>query len=244
MEKIEKLHYMNKPRHVAIIMDGNGRWAKMRGKERVAGHHEGTESVRACSEFAVEEGLEYLSFFAFSEENWNRPDSEVSELMHLMAVSILNERPVFMKNNIRFLVLGNRNRLSEALNRDIDEAMAETAGNTGLTLVVFLSYSGRWDIEQAAERFAADGAPEGRFADYLVTSEIPDPDLLIRTSGEQRISNFLLWQSAYTEFYFTDVLWPDFRKADFRKALEVFASRERRFGKTGEQILIEKTDTE
>lgn len=235
---------MKKPRHVAIIMDGNGRWARMRGKERVAGHHEGAESVRACSEFAVEQGLEYLSFFAFSEENWNRPDSEVSELMHLMAVSILNERPVFMKNNIRFIVLGNRSRLSEALNRDVDEAMAETAANTGLRLIVFLSYSGRWDIEQAASRYAAAGAPEGKFADYLVTAGIPDPDLLIRTSGEQRISNFMLWQSAYTEFYFTDVLWPDFRKADFRKALDDFSSRERRFGKTGEQIMTETTDTE
>ncbi len=231
------------PRHVAIIMDGNGRWARMRGKERVFGHHEGAESVRACTEYAVEVGIEYLSLFAFSEENWKRPEAEVSELMRLMAVSILNERPAFMKNNIRFVVIGNRGRLTESLNRDIDAAMEETAGNTGLTLIVFLSYSGTWDIEQAAARFAASGAPEGRFSDYLATAGIPDPDLLIRTSGEQRISNFMLWQCAYTEFYFTDILWPDFRKAEFRKALEEFSSRQRRFGKTGEQITEEKNDS-
>ena len=224
-------------------MDGNGRWAKMRGKERVFGHHEGAESVRACSEFAVETGIRYLSFFAFSEENWNRPEAEISELMHLMAVSVLNERPTFMKNNIRFRVIGNRERLSDRLRQDIEEAEAETAGNTGLTLLVFLSYSGRWDIARAAERFAAAGAPEGRFADFLATAGIPDPDLLIRTSGEQRISNFLLWQCAYTEFYFTDTFWPDFRKNEFRKALEDFASRERRFGKTGDQLTEETKDS-
>ena len=167
------------PRHVAIIMDGNGRWARQRGKERVFGHHEGAESVRACSELAVETGIEYLSFFAFSEENWNRPEAEVSELMRLMAVSILNEKQTFRKNNIRFVVIGNRSRLPEDLNRDIDEAMEETSDNTGLTLVVFLSYSGKWDIEQAALKFAATGAPAGRFGDYLATAGIPDPDLLI-----------------------------------------------------------------
>lgn len=215
----------------------------MRGKERIYGHYEGTESVRACCEYAVEAGVQWLSLFAFSEENWNRPDAEVSELMHLMAKSILDERPTFRKNNIRFIVAGNRARLSDTLNREIDEAMAETASNTGLNLVIFLSYSGRWDIEQAASRWAATGAPEGRFADFLATAGIPDPDLLIRTSGEQRISNFLLWQCAYTEFYFTPVLWPDFRKTEFRLALEDFASRQRRFGKTGDQITQEKNDS-
>lgn len=231
------------PKHVAIIMDGNGRWAKQRGKERIYGHYEGAESVRACTEYAVEAGIDYLSLFAFSEENWARPEAEVAELMNLMARSILNERPAFAENNIRFVVVGNRKRLSKELNRDIDEAMAETAVNTGLTLVIFLSYSGRWDIGQAAERWAADGAPEGRYADYLATAGIPDPDLLIRTSGEQRISNFLLWQSAYTEFYFTDTLWPDFRKTEFRQALDDFASRQRRFGKTGDQVTQEKNDS-
>ncbi len=231
------------PEHVAIIMDGNGRWARQRGKERIYGHYEGTESVRACTEYAAEAGIGYLSLFAFSEENWARPEAEVNELMRLMARSILDERPTFARNNIRFAVIGNRSRLSDDLNRDIDAAMAETAGNTGLTLVVFLSYSGRWDIEQAAARWSADGAPEGRYADYLATAGIPDPDLLIRTSGEQRISNFLLWQCAYTEFYFTDTLWPDFRKNEFRLALEEFSSRQRRFGKTGDQITQEKNDS-
>lgn len=217
-------------------MDGNGRWARMRGKERIYGHYEGTESVRACCRYAVEAGISYLSLFAFSEENWARPEAEVTELMHLMAKSILGERPTFQENNIRFVVIGNRSRLSDALNRDIDTAMEETSGNTGLTLIVFLSYSGRWDIEQAAVRFAAAGAPEGEFGSFLATAGIPDPDLLIRTSGEKRISNFLLWQCAYTEFYFTSTLWPDFRKPEFRQALDDFASRQRRFGKTGEQI--------
>lgn len=217
-------------------MDGNGRWARMRGKERIYGHYEGTESVRACCRYAVEAGISYLSLFAFSEENWARPEAEVTELMHLMAKSILGERPTFQENNIRFVVIGNRSRLSDALNRDIDAAMEETSGNTGLTLIVFLSYSGRWDIEQAAVRFAAAGAPEGEFGNFLATAGIPDPDLLIRTSGEKRISNFLLWQCAYTEFYFTSTLWPDFRKPEFRQALDDFASRQRRFGKTGEQI--------
>ncbi len=224
------------PRHVSIIMDGNGRWARLRGKERVSGHYEGVESVRACTEFAVEAGIEVLSIFAFSEENWNRPIEEVSSLMTLMAKSILNERPVFRKNNIRFSVIGDRSVLSGELLADIDEAMAETAANTGLHLVVFLSYSGRWDIRQAAERFAEAGTDRKDFASYLATAGIPDPDLLIRTSGEQRISNYMLWQCAYTEFYFTDTLWPDFRKREFKAALDAYAARERRFGQTSEQI--------
>ena len=224
------------PEHVAIIMDGNGRWARLRGKERIYGHYEGTESVRACTEYAAEAGIGYLSLFAFSEENWARPEAEVTELMRLMARSILDERPTFARNNIRFAVIGNRSRLSDDLNRDIDAAMAETAGNTGLTLVVFLSYSGRWDIEQAAARWSADGAPEGRYSAYLATAGIPDPDLLIRTSGEQRISNFLLYKCAYSEFYVTDTLWPDFGRADLEAALAYFASRERRFGMTSAQV--------
>jgi undecaprenyl diphosphate synthase len=227
------------PKHVTIIMDGNGRWAKQRGKERIYGHMEGAESVRACCEMAVEMGIEYLSLYAFSTENWNRPKDEVVGLMHLMAKSILEEKVTFEKNNIRFMVLGDRSMLSEELKNDIDRAMEETSRNTGLTLIVFLSYSGRWDIEQAASRYAADvklGKDGIKFEDYLVTAGIPDPDLMIRTSGEQRISNYLLWQCAYTEFYFTETLWPDFRKPEFRLAIESYGSRERRFGKTGEQI--------
>lgn len=216
-------------------MDGNGRWAKERGRERLYGHIEGTESVRACSELAAEMGLKYLSLFAFSEENWNRPEDEVMGLMSLMAKSILNEKVTFAKNNIRFMVLGNRAKIPSDLLQDIDNAMEETKSNSGLTLIVFLSYSGKWDILQAAERYAKDGM-QNPFESYLCTSGIPDPDLLIRTSGEKRISNFLLWQCAYTEFYFTELLWPDFRKTQFRAAIDDFCSRERRFGKTSDQI--------
>lgn len=223
------------PAHVSIIMDGNGRWAAQRGKERIFGHYEGVESVRACTEFATEKGIKYLSIFAFSEENWGRPKDEVEGLMSLMAKCIFNERPTFMKNNIRFMVIGDRSSLSDELLGDIDAAMEETSSNTGLTLIVFLSYSGKWDIRQAALQYARGGM-KAPFESYLSTNGIPDPDLLIRTSGEQRISNFLLWQCAYTEFYFTDILWPDFRKNEFQTALESFSSRQRRFGKTGEQI--------
>lgn len=226
------------PQHVSIIMDGNGRWAKARGRERVFGHMEGVESVRACLEYAVEKGIKYLSLYAFSEENWNRPKDEVMTLMELMMKSMKNEIGRFMKYNIRFVVLGNRARLSDSLNAGIDSMMAETAGNTGTTCVVFLSYSGKWDILQAMKKAAASlSAQEIQdleiqdFDKYLVTADIPDPDLLIRTSGEIRISNYLLWQCAYTEFYFTDVLWPDFRKPQFQEALDEYARRDRRYGK-------------
>ena len=230
----------NLPVHVSIIMDGNGRWAKERGKERFYGHIEGVESVRACTEAAVEEGIRYLSVFAFSEENWNRPEAEVIALMGLMMRSIAKEVETMMKNGVRFVVLGNRDRLSPDLNGAIDGLMQKTAHNERLTLIVFLSYSGKWDILQASRRLAEDVAagkvaPSDIDADtyqsYLVTAGYPDPDLLIRTSGEQRISNFLLWQAAYTEFYYTDVLWPYFRKEEFRAALRSYAQRDRRYGK-------------
>ncbi len=226
------------PQHVSIIMDGNGRWAKARGLERVKGHMEGVESVRACLEAAAEDGVKYLSLYAFSEENWNRPQDEVTALMGLMMKAMKKELSSLMENNIRFVVLGNRARLSKELNDGIDELMDLTAGNTRTTLVVFISYSGKWDIMQAMKKAAASLSPEqfqqmeaSDFDQYLVTAGIPDPDLLIRTSGELRISNYLLWQSAYTEFYFTDVLWPDFRKPQFREALAAYAQRDRRYGK-------------
>jgi len=226
------------PQHVSIIMDGNGRWAKARGLERVKGHMEGVESVRACLEAAAEDGVKYLSLYAFSEENWNRPQEEVMALMGLMMKAMKKELSSLMENNIRFVVLGNRARLSKELNDGIDELMDLTAGNTRTTLVVFISYSGKWDIMQAMKKSAASLSPEqfqqmeaSDFDQYLVTAGIPDPDLLIRTSGELRISNYLLWQSAYTEFYFTDVLWPDFRKPQFREALAAYAQRDRRYGK-------------
>ena len=217
------------PKHVTLIMDGNGRWAKARGKERVYGHFEGVQSVRAVTEACVEWGIPYVSFYAFSEENWNRPQAEVMALMELMMKTMRAELPTFMNNGVRFVVLGHRARLSDALNATIDEMMAQTAANTRLTLILFMSYSGQWDIRQAAVRMAQDGASD--IEPYLVTAGFPDPDLLIRTSGEKRISNYLLWQTAYTEFVFTDTLWPDFRKEEFLAALNEYASRDRRFGK-------------
>ena len=229
---------VRKPRHVSIIMDGNGRWAKARGLERLAGHREGAESVRACMEAAAEEGIEYLSLYAFSEENWNRPPEEVSGLMDLMAHYIVNEFNELMRNNIRAIVLGNRSRLDPKLNASITEVERASAGNTRATLIIFLSYSGKWDILQAMKKAAASLSPEEfqaleiqDFDRYLVTAGIPDPDLLIRTSGELRISNYLLWQGAYTEFYFTDTLWPDFRKEEFHKAIVAYGQRDRRYGK-------------
>ena len=226
------------PKHVSIIMDGNGRWAKLRGKERVYGHFEGVESVRACMETAVELGIGYLSVYAFSEENWNRPQDEVISLMELMMKAMVQELENFMEHQVRFMVLGNRARLSKGLNETIDRISSATAHNTGTTFILFLSYSGKWDILQAMKKAAATLTPEQfqqmELADvdsYLVTADIPDPDLLIRTSGELRISNYLLWQTAYSEFYFTDTLWPDFRKPQFMEALEAYAARDRRYGK-------------
>lgn len=224
MTEIEKV-----PRHVTFIMDGNGRWAAARGKERIFGHFEGVESVRAIMETSAELGIEYVSFFAFSEENWGRPEAEVSGLMDLMMRSMKNETRTFLDNGIHFRVLGDRSRLSDSLNATIDELDEATAAGTRMTAIIFLSYSGKWDIRQAAERLARAGS--GDLEDYLVTAGVPDPDLMIRTSGEKRISNFLLWQMAYTEFVFTDTLWPDFRKEQYLDALKEYASRDRRFGK-------------
>lgn len=214
---------------MSIIMDGNGRWAKERDLERVKGHLEGVGSVRACAQEAVRQGVKYLSLFAFSEENWKRPDSEVGALMALMMRSIKEEVSTMMDNGIRFLVLGNRSRLSDALNAAISGLEHKTASNNVMTMIVFLSYSGKWDIEQAARRMAENGGDS--IEPYLVTAGIPDPDLIIRTSGEQRISNYMLWQAAYSEFYFTSKLWPDFREADFREALDDYSRRDRRYGK-------------
>ena len=236
MESTEK----KVPQHVSIIMDGNGRWARERGKERVYGHLNGVESVRAVTEESVAQGIKYLSLYAFSEENWNRPQEEVGYLMELMMKSIAGEFENLMKNGVRFVVLGNRARLSATLNGAIDTLMEQTKDNPNLTLIVFLSYSGKWDILQAAKKLALaavndphvlDNLQIQDFDDYLVTAGVPDPDLIIRTSGEQRISNYLLWQGAYSEFYFTDVMWPDFRKEAYREALAEYARRDRRYGK-------------
>ena len=230
---------MEIPQHITIIMDGNGRWAKKQGLKRLRGHIAGRDSVRACTERCAELGVRYLSLFAFSEENWGRPLDEIRGLMELMGQSLMDERETFRKNNIRFRVIGDRERLSEKLRKGIAALEEETAANTGMTMIVMLSYSGKWDILQAAQRYAADCLAAGKelpldasvFSDYLATAGIPDPDLMIRTSGEQRISNYMLWQCAYTEFYYTPVLWPDFRKNDLDQAILAYSNRERRYGK-------------
>ena len=226
------------PAHVSIIMDGNGRWAKQRGLERVSGHKEGRESVRACVSCAAKAGIKYLSLFAFSEENWKRPLKEVTALMNLLVESITAELGTFIENNIRVRVIGNIARLSPVVRSAISKAEENTAACTGMTLVIFLSYSGKWDIFQAARKMAADMAADpGRefnmegFDKYLATAGIPDPDLIIRTSGEQRISNYLLWQAAYSEFYITDILWPDFREKELMDAIDEYSRRDRRYGK-------------
>ena len=217
------------PVHVSIIMDGNGRWAREKGRERIYGHQNGVQSVRACIEEAGKKGVKYLSLFAFSEENWDRPQEEVKALMEMMAKAIRDEKDNLVKNKIRFLALGNKARLSETLRAAIASLEEVTSRDYESTLIVFLSYSGKWDISQAALRMAQAGDTD--IEKYLVTNGIPDPDLIIRTSGEQRISNYMLWQAAYSELYFTDTMWPDFREAEFDKALEEYSKRDRRYGK-------------
>lgn len=225
------------PLHVSAIMDGNGRWAKAQGKERVYGHVHGVQSVREIVEACIEHGVRYFSIYAFSEENWNRPEEEVGFLMQLMQKSIMDEMESLLKNGVRFRVLGNMERINPVLRSAINELEEMTSSNDKLDLIVFLSYSGKWDILQAAKKMAMEHGSDVSsleiedFDKYLVTAGIPDPDLIIRTSGEQRLSNYLLWQGAYSEFYFTDVQWPDFRKQEFAKALETYASRDRRYGK-------------
>lgn len=231
------------PVHVSLIMDGNGRWAKERGKERVQGHFEGVESVHACVQAAVKAGVKYLSIFAFSEENWNRPEAEVATLMGLMVKAMAAYIDGMCDEGVKFVVLGNRARLGDELNSIIDSCMERTAGNDRLTFIIFISYSGKWDMLQAAKKMAVEMLeyPERRdeilemgvdgFDKYLVTAGIPDPDLIVRTSGENRLSNYLLWQSAYAEFLFVDTLWPDFRENEFNAALEAYAKRDRRYGK-------------
>lgn len=214
-------------------MDGNGRWATQRGLPRSEGHVAGSESVRACCRAAVKAGVKYLSLYTFSTENWNRPEKEVAGIMDLMSYNLKAEMPEFHENKLALKVVGDRTRLTEKLRREIEAAEAETAKYTENTLILLFNYSGKWDIEQAAERYAKDygTAAAKPLESYLATAGIPDPDLLIRTGGEQRISNYMLWQCAYTEFYFTDKLWPDFREDDFNEALASFGGRDRRYGK-------------
>ena len=233
------------PEHVAIIMDGNGRWAKKQGLARVFGHQKGVETVHEITTAAAELGLKYLTLYTFSTENWNRPKEEVEAIMTLLVDTIAKERPTLMKNNVRLLTIGDTNRLPDEARKKYLQLIDDTAGNTGLSLVLALSYSSRWEITEAMKRIAhkvengemkADDITEQTLTDNMTTACIPDPDLLIRTSGEYRISNFLLWQLAYSEMYFTDCYWPEFTREEFYKALVDYAQRERRFGKTSEQI--------
>lgn len=233
------------PRHIAIIMDGNGRWAKEKGEDRLFGHYQGVESVRDIVEGAAELGIEYLTLYAFSTENWDRPAAEVSGLMELLVTTIRNEVSTLNKNNIRLHVIGDLNMLPDYARHELEEALEMTADNTGLQLVMALSYSGRWELLEAV-RLIADKVKAGQLSpeeideqtlqNNLSTHAFPDPELMIRTSGEYRISNFLLYQLAYAELYFTDVCWPDFRKKDLYEAILNYQQRERRFGKISEQL--------
>jgi undecaprenyl diphosphate synthase len=223
------------PNHVAIIMDGNGRWAASRGLPRAIGHREGIKAVRRAIESAINLGVKYLTLFAFSSENWRRPKSEVTDLTGLLRQYLRSELEELHGNGVRLKIIGERDRFGPNLSADLADAEARTAANEKLTLVMALSYGGRADIVEAARRAVASGMlpeqiSEQAFASFLATDGIPDPDLLIRTSGEERISNFLLWQTAYSELYFTDVLWPDFGEQDFGGAVREFSRRERRFG--------------
>lgn len=233
------------PKHVAIIMDGNGRWAKEKGMERYKGHIEGVESVRTIAETAAELGIRYLTLYTFSTENWNRPKEEVDALMSLLITQIERESPTFKKNNIRLRAIGDLSRLPIPVRERLENCMRETVSYTGMTLILALSYSSRWEITNAAKEIAlqvkegmldVESINEATFSAHLSTREIPDPDLLIRTGKEYRISNYLLWQAAYSELFFPDLYWPDFRAEDFYKIICDYQKRERRFGKTSEQI--------
>lgn len=234
------------PRHVAIIMDGNGRWAKREGLARMFGHRKGVETVHKITEAAAEMGIEYLTLYTFSTENWNRPKEEVDALMGLLVDTIAKETPTLMKNNIRLETIGDLSRLPEQTRNRFVGCIRETNKNTGLTLVIALSYSARWEIVRATQMIAAavkndlffvEDINEETISSFMTTHDMPDPDLLIRTSGELRISNFLLWQLAYSELYFTDCLWPEFTEEEFYHAIVDYQHRERRFGKTSEQII-------
>lgn len=239
----EKIDLKRIPSHVAIIMDGNGRWAKQRGHERSYGHQAGAETVHIIAEEAARLGIKFLTLYTFSTENWNRPSEEVAALMSLLFDSI--EEETFMKNNIRFRVIGEIGKLPEHVQQRLDACIEHTAANTGMSLVLALSYSSRWELTEATRQIATlvqrgELAPEAIDSDlissHLSTSFMPDPDLLIRTGGELRLSNYLLWQAAYSELYFCDTFWPDFREEELHKAIYDYQKRERRFGKTSEQV--------
>lgn len=246
MDLREKVDRNNLPKHIAVIMDGNGRWAKQRGGLRIFGHKSAITAVRETVEAAAELGVEYLTLYAFSTENWSRPASEVSALMQLLVTTIRKETATLNKNNIRLQTIGDTSSLPASCQQELQEAMEITKDNSRMTLVLALSYSGRWELKQAMQKLAteveegklmASEITESMIADNLATAGMPDPELLIRTSGEMRISNFLLWQLAYTELYITELLWPDFRKEHLYEAIVSYQRRERRFGKTSEQLI-------
>lgn len=246
MELKHQIDLKNLPRHVAIIMDGNGRWAKSRGEDRVFGHLNGVESVRDSLKAAREIGIEYLTLYAFSTENWNRPKEEVDALMDLLVETIVSEVEELHENSVRLMAIGDIDHLPKKCKNALKQAIVKTQDNKNITLILALSYSSRWEITRAVKQIAekvknGEISPEQisdqMISTYLTTKDIPDPELLIRTSGEKRLSNFLLWQSAYTELYFTDMYWPEFRIKDFFRAIISYQSRERRFGQISEQII-------
>ena len=239
----EQLDMTRIPRHVAIIMDGNGRWAKQRGLARHLGHQQGVEAVKLVTEMCVSLGVKYLTLYTFSTENWNRPTDEVAALMGLVLTSL--EEEIFMKNNVRFNMIGDASRLPDSVLKRIRQTEQHTAENSAMTMTIAMSYSSRWELTEAAKGMARDAVAgklqvnditEDTVSHYLTTADMPDPDLLIRTGGEVRISNYLLWQCAYSEFYFCNTFWPDFDGEALCKAIVDFQSRERRYGKTSEQI--------
>lgn len=241
MITLEQLDLNRIPKHVAIIMDGNGRWAMKQQQERIFGHHNGLVAVRQAVEAAVQTGVRYLTLYTFSTENWNRPQAEVDGLMELLITAIEENTDMLMDNGVRLSTIGDFNRIPERSRQRFQQCMDLTASNTTLTLIIALSYSSRWEIAEALkqvcrDRLTPDEVNEETLRHYLTTRDYPDPDLLIRTGGELRISNFLLWQMAYTEFYFSDQLWPDFRHKDFYAAIYDFQQRQRRFGKTEAQV--------
>jgi undecaprenyl diphosphate synthase len=245
MDIFSKIDLSRTPEHIAIIMDGNGRWAKKQGQERLFGHNYGVEAVRETLKASKELGVKYLTLYAFSTENWNRPKEEVEGLMDLLVRSIAGEIDELMESNVRLMTIGNTFGLPEACRNELLDAIQKTSKNNGVSLVLALNYSSRWEITNAIKKISQDAksgkidpekVSEELIGAYLTTAGIPDPELLIRTSGEHRVSNFLLWQIAYSEFYFTEVLWPDFKKEDLYKAVLDYQSRERRFGMVSEQL--------
>lgn len=245
MDLKEQINMERIPQHVAIIMDGNGRWAKSKGLDRIFGHREGVDSVDKVMEAASDLGVKYITLYAFSTENWNRPEQEVNALMEILSQALKKYIEKISKNNVRLMVVGDKSRLSQLTLSNLSEAEKMTEMNTGLTMILAISYSSRWEIVEATKRIASevkagslnvDQIDEKIFSDHLATAGIPDPDLLIRTSGELRISNFLMWQLSYSELYFTPVSWPEFKKEQFFEAIIDYQKRERRFGKTSEQL--------